>query len=406
MKNKSFTFLWTGQAAANCADILYTVALVSIVYSQSGSAMVVAMIPFVVTAAKFVSGLLAPILVDKYRLKALLAHSQLGKTFLLGILFVMVVWNSSHLSNYLIFTLVCFISFLDGWAAPARNAMLPRLVQREELVKANSLVSIADQTTQLGSWAVGGILVASINEGNVLLISLFLYLAATVCMYLIHDPMELETSTGDSQPKWEAVKEGWILIWTRSSLRSLHTIFTIEYIANAVWIAAILYIYVQEVLHMDKTWWGYINSSYFLGLIAGGFIGMKNSSWIDTKLSNVIIISSFGISAMTLAFGLISTPWLALAICAIYGVMEQLKIISMQTALQKSVTVQQLPKVYSAQSALISVVFGLSSLMFGYITDLFNVRFSFLIAAGLLCASALFAMANRNRFAKIETETQ
>ena len=46
-------------------------------------------------------------------------------------------------------------SLLDGWAAPASHAMLPRLVDAAELTKANSFVAIVDQLIQLGGWAVG-----------------------------------------------------------------------------------------------------------------------------------------------------------------------------------------------------------------------------------------------------------
>lgn len=60
MNNKSFRYLWTGQALANCGDLFYVVGLMAIVHEITGSAMYMAMIPFVTTLARFISGALRP----------------------------------------------------------------------------------------------------------------------------------------------------------------------------------------------------------------------------------------------------------------------------------------------------------------------------------------------------------
>jgi MFS transporter, DHA3 family, macrolide efflux protein len=396
MKNKSFRYLWLGQSLANSGDVFYIVSLMAIIHGITGSAMYMAVIPFVITIAKFFSGLIAPILLDKYRLKSLLIFSQMGKTIFLCFVGVHSFLGFSEATIYLIFGFVFLLSFLDGWATPARNAMLPRLVDSNELVRANSFVSLLDQTTQLGGWAIGGILVAAFGGVNVIWFTFVLFLISTAFMQLINDQYDEKVSVTRParQSKWESIKEGWILIWRTPSLQAIHVIYTIESMANTVWIAAIIYIYVGEVLHREQAWWGYINASFFLGLIAGGIFGMKYSGFIDKKIRTVIILSSFAICMMTFAFGVNSSPWSALLISALYGFFDQLKAISLQSSLQRSATVQQLPIIFSAQSALISLVFGFSSLAFGFITEILNVRMSFLLAAGLLLISSLYALSS------------
>lgn len=86
MKRKSFRYLWVGQALANSGDLFYIVGLMAIVHGITGSAMFMAMIPFVTTMARFISGSFAPVLMDKYNLKSLLASSQIGKTAVLFLL--------------------------------------------------------------------------------------------------------------------------------------------------------------------------------------------------------------------------------------------------------------------------------------------------------------------------------
>ncbi|UPG63969.1 MFS transporter [Metabacillus endolithicus] len=244
----------------------------AIIHEQTGSAMYLAVVPFIITVAKFSSGFIAPLLLDQYRLKSLLVFSQLAKTLLLFTMQMVTITFSWNL--VITFVLVFCISFLDGWATPARNAMLPRLVHRDDLIKANSFVATLDQTVQLGGWASGGILVALIGGNQMIWLTLCLFVISTFFMRLLKDDTEQigEEDNTTVQSKWQSLKEGWLFIWKVPSIRSIHLIYVFEYFASAVWIAAILYVYVEEILGKDQSWWGYINATFFLGLVIGGFL--------------------------------------------------------------------------------------------------------------------------------------
>lgn len=404
MKRKSFRYLWIGQALANSGDLFYIVGLMAIIYGITGSAMMMAMIPFVTTMARFISGSFAPVLMDKYSLKSLLASSQIGKTAVLFLLLMTYyALGEQEVTVYAILGFVFLISLLDGWAAPASHAMLPRLVDAAELTKANSFVAIVDQLIQLGGWAVGGLLVVALGGSNVIWLTFALALAAAVFMKLIEDRYE---STQEQKEKarvsnWSSIQEGWTLIWKQPSLRAIHVIYVLETMAGVIWIAATIYVYVADVLHREEAWWGYINASFFLGLMLGGLFGMRNAGLIDRNIRKFVICSSFGISIMTFGFGLTSVPWLALVFSAGFGVFEQLKAVSLQTTLQRGVSVHLLPKVYAAQSALVSLVFGLSTLLFGFITDEFGVRATYIIAATVLFISGCYALRIRTRLPEL-----
>ncbi|WP_098741796.1 MFS transporter [Paenibacillus sp. EZ-K15] len=404
MKRKSFRYLWIGQALANSGDLFYIVGLMAIIYGITGSAMMMAMIPFVTTMARFISGSFAPVLMDKYSLKSLLASSQIGKTAVLFLLLMTYyALGEQEVTVYAILGFVFLISLLDGWAAPASHAMLPRLVDAAELTKANSFVAIVDQLIQLGGWAVGGLLVVALGGSNVIWLTFALALAAAVFMKLIEDRHE---STQEQKEKarvsnWSSIQEGWTLIWKQPSLRAIHVIYVLETMAGVIWIAATIYVYVADVLHREEAWWGYINASFFLGLMLGGLFGMRNAGLIDRNIRKFVICSSFGISIMTFGFGLTSVPWLALVFSAGFGVFEQLKAVSLQTTLQRGVSVHLLPKVYAAQSALVSLVFGLSTLLFGFITDEFGIRATYIIAATVLFISGCYALRIRTRLPEL-----
>ncbi|MGN1401968.1 MAG: MFS transporter [Bacillus sp. (in: firmicutes)] len=392
MKYKSFAFLWSGQVLANSGDVFYIVGMIAGIYSLFDSAFVAALFPFINTAALFLSGFLAPLLIDRYRLKNLLVYSQVGKTLLLLLLSLYYVGGGESINLVLVFSLVFLISFLDGWANPAKSAMLPRIVPQEKLVKINSFVSVSDQLVFMGGWACGGILVGWLGESMILLITFVLYVLSTILMCFLEDHYEANQERSEGRASFY---EGWLLIWRVRKLRVLHVIFLLGTVANTVWIAAIIYIYVREQLQASEAWWGYINTSFFIGMLLGGLVAMRITDFIQARIRHIIILTSILAAIATGLFGLTTAPWVALLLSLAFGFFESVRGVAAETILQRSVEVDKLPKVYAAQSAMIAITFGVASLTVGFIADIAHISVPFLLAGCLIMSAALYAFWNR-----------
>lgn len=127
----------------------------------------------------------------------------------------------------------------------------------------------------------------------------------------------------------------------------------------------------------------------------GGFLSLKWSHLVDRLSSKVILVGALLASLTTLMFGLTSTPWMALVLSLLFGLVNQMKDVAQETLVQKSVVHRLLPNIYSAKDALITAIFGASSLILGNLTDLFGVRFIFMLAATLLFISSIIVIINR-----------
>ncbi|KAA0941041.1 MFS transporter [Sporosarcina sp. ANT_H38] len=397
MKSASFRFLWIGQSMANLGDIFYIVGLISILYASTDSPFTLALVPFLSMFGRFISGMISPLLLNRYPLKKLLVYSQVSKTLLLYLLALILVFHMTS-SVLVLLSFVFTIAFLDGWAAPASQAMLPRLVPKNELVKANSFFSVIYETVNLGGWAIGGLIVAFLSGQTVILITVVLYLMATLLMTKIIDPTEFQRKISKGRQIGE-LKEGWQIVWRNPLYKSLYVIIVFEAVANVVWIASILYVFVTEILGETEAWWGYINTSFFIGMVVGGIICSRFTLIFEKKLKCVLIIFSFGISIMTFLFGLTEMAWLSLIFAGLNGVFQQLKAIASNTFLQKSASTEELPKIYAAQSALVSLLFAVSSLLFGALAEIGNVRITFIISAALLGIAAIYTVIRHRRFA-------
>lgn len=395
MKSVSFRSLWIGQAFANLGDVFYIVGMISMMYSVSQSAFFLALLPFINTVGRFTSGYLSPLLFDKYRLKSLLCFSQISKTVVFFGLALWLTWTDGVFS-FVLFG-VFLLAFLDGWADPASRAMLPRLVGKEEIVRANSLFSVVSQVIQLGGWALGGVLVAWLGGRSVLWITFLLFVVASGLMLLIRDRTNVAVGTGEA-PAASVLKRGWQAIWQTPVFRSIHIVLFLESMANVVWIAAIIYVFVSEVLDKSEAWWGYINTTFFIGLLLGGLLTAVYARLMERHLFRMLLWSAIAVSIFTVVFGLNRAAIMALVLSVLFGICEQIKSIAMETYLQKKAEPEDLPNIYGAQGALTSLTFGIASLAMGALAEAFGVQSVFLLAGGLLAASAGYLFFMRGRF--------
>ncbi|WP_052114935.1 MFS transporter [Pontibacillus chungwhensis] len=396
MKN-SFRLLWSGQMLANLGDVLYIVGIITFLYASTESSFVLAMLPFLNTFGRFMSGMVSPILMNRYSLKTLLVASQVSKTIVLSVL---ATWNTlAQVPVLFLFVFILTIALLDGWALPATDAMLPRIVKKEELVKANSFVSIVTESTQLGGWAIGGVLASLIGGQNLLWLTFILFVTSTVLLNGILDPVPFKKHNGEKRMIGE-LSEGFKVIWRSKLFRVIHIEMVMEAIANVVWVAAIIYVYVDEVLGRSEAWWGYLNTCFFLGMIAGGSICARFHNRLEHKLRSYMLGASFVVVVMTLSFGFNQVAWVALVLAFFHGIFGQVKGVGLNTFLQKEATGEQLPKIYALQSGVLSLIFGVSTLLFGALTEWVGVQYVFMLSGILLWIGTVYLMFYRFVFPK------
>ncbi|WJV29354.1 MFS transporter [Rossellomorea sp. AcN35-11] len=253
MHSDAFRNLWFGQALANMGDVLYIVGLISVIYNITGSALYMTAVPLVITYSRFISSVAAPLLLNSTQMRSLIAYSQMGKTFFLCCFLLFMVLRMENV--WFILGCASIISFLDGWALPARNSYVPFLVKREELMGANGFLSTVDRTIQFSSWALGGMLLAFMGEMNLFIVIIVLFLASS--LFMLKLPVIPSTSLQVRKVWWQQkLGEGWSEVRKRRGLVPVLCIYGLESISGTVWIAAVLYLYVDLQLDRGVEWWG------------------------------------------------------------------------------------------------------------------------------------------------------
>ncbi|NPC93215.1 MFS transporter [Bacillus sp. WMMC1349] len=383
MKNKSFYALFTGNFLAQLGDSFYIIALISFIYNQTGSATISAVIPVLRVMAQVLSGLLTPFLIDQFPLKALLVSSQACQTSIL----LLLTMATNSVSLLLILTFI--ISFFDGWIKPCRNSLIPSLVPKSQIFKANSFINSFDQVIQLIGWSTGGLFIVYFGEVEVLLATVSLFLISTLLLSVIKTRSTLEKNKKVKEAKLKKFLSGWLLIWNNKVLKTIVAMDIIETFAGSIWIGSIILVFVKENLHQSESWWGFINATNCGGMILGSLVALLFSKKMDHKLRATIFASSLSVCILTTLFAINTNPWFALGISLLMGIPYQIRDITQQTFFQTSVSYTELPKVYSVHGILNYSAFGLSVLMMGFISDYFGVQKVYIVASFLYGLSAL-----------------
>ncbi|AYK06530.1 MFS transporter [Brevibacillus laterosporus] len=399
MLTKQVRFLWVGQMLANAGDVFYIISLLTLVFEKTHSAVYTGFVPLTIILAQTVSGFLAPLMQRRFSLSTLLFLSQFAKTILLGLLVFVTQWSALPLLFSL--GLASFISFLDGWATPARNALLPRIAQPVHLLRLNSLFATTDQVIQFVGWALGGMLVAFLGITYLFAVSLGLFILSTVCMAYLHDPIFQATTRTDSSSNKEALLRGWNYILRSRALFTLTCMDVLESLAGAIYVAAIMLFYVSDVLGKGQEWWGYLNASYFVGMIAGGLLLAVIATHVSRHFLSFLLGAGLFSALVTLGLGVTHSAWVALFLSFLSGPATQIQYVSKQTYFQRNVDSLYLPNVLSAKSTVEYVGYGLSVLILTNVVAVYGAAMAYIAASGILLTSLLLGFIMRRAF-KIE----
>lgn len=398
--NRNFNYLLTGQSVANIGDVLYIVSIIYLIFELTGSATAAAAVPFAITGSMFISNLLTPLLMQRFNLKWLLVGSQIGKTGLL----IALALSLPHLSldNYSwLFLLISLIAMLDGCANPVTRSLIPIYVEREQLLKANGLTETLTQLIQTAMWFVGSSLLIWLTATELVWITAGLFFLSSLLLISLQ---AVEFTPAVQHGKWQQISNGWKTVSASPVLKRIALMDILETIAGAVWIAAILYVFVSEALGAEEQWWGFINGSFFLGLIAGSLFCLRFSDCIEKNLSRFIFGGAIFSSLSTFLFGLNDIAVVALLLSFGVGIFSQLKNIPQQTVIQTSVQPERLPTVFTTLGAIGTGTFGVASLLMGILADLFGIRAVFMLSGLLLAAVAWIAFEGRNYLSNLAQE--
>ena len=390
--SKSLQTLLFSQSIANVADIFLRVILIANVFVLSGSVMATTMVPILIGLSGFVASFLVPLVTRNWSLNRIIFYTQAGKTLLLMCLTIFLVLMTT-VSVTLLYLFVVGISILDGFASPVSHAILP--FYTKDLGKANAALSVSSESIQLLGWGLGGLLFASLGFIPSLLITLVLFLLATVWTSRLP---EVQIEKIEAETNGETLFRGWKLLWKKGRVRFLLGTNLLEILANSIGISSILLVFVTSVLGETEVFWGYTNTAYSIGVLLGGGLILRISDCLVRKKWQSISYPLLLMACVTMAVLQFPIPSLFLIANILIGFLSQFKEITESVLLQESVVESDLVYVYSVFEVVSTLAFTLFTYGMSWAVERFGITFVFMLSAVSLLLEALFVIGMRNRY--------
>lgn len=159
-ENESFVRLFLGRIVTNAGDSMYTIAAMWVVFELTGSTLYTGIAGFLVRIPSSLQFLVGP-LVDRWSIRSILVRTQ----FIQGVcvLLVPLAAATDNLSVWVVLSIIPVLALLNQFVYPAQSTTLPRILEEDELVRANSLFSFANKGTNMAFNAASGVLITIIG---------------------------------------------------------------------------------------------------------------------------------------------------------------------------------------------------------------------------------------------------
>ena len=193
--NANFRRLFLGRLVTNAGDSVYFIAAMWLVYDLTGSPFYTGVAGFLIQAPQALQVFAGP-LVDRWSIRNVLVRTQVVQAVF--VLVVPVAWYLDVLSVWLVLIVMPLLTLLNQVVYPAQNAAIPRIVSETELVRANSLISVAYQGVDMAFNAAAGVLIALVGAIALYVLDSLTFLVA-VGLFLGLSIPPARTNGGESE---------------------------------------------------------------------------------------------------------------------------------------------------------------------------------------------------------------
>lgn len=316
LKQSNFRWLWVGQTLIYCAAQYWFVTLTWMVLQKTGSGIALGTILMAAAIPRGILMLVGGAISDRFPPNTIAAIATATNTLLTGSLTLLLLTNTFNLYGLILISGLFGIS--EAFLYPATLALLPRIIRKSHLVQANAWMQGSEQISNVLGPALAGITIGLFGLTPAFALNTALFAIGAGCIYMVRtrqfkvtSPLELHTLTKD--------------IWEGLHYANHHPGIRISLLLIAMINFAILGPIVVGVAELvtsrlggDATTFGFLQSAYGIGALAGVWIASRMNAIKQLQTPLVLLASALGIELITLGF--VFHPWTAAAIILSMGV--------------------------------------------------------------------------------------
>jgi len=380
LKNRNFFLLWLGQIISQLGDRLGQMALIGFVYLRApGSAIQIAKILSFTIIPVFIIGPLAGVYVDRWDRKRTMYVCDFIRSALVLTIPLFLFYIKSLIPVYL----VIFIVFSIGrFFVPAKLSIVPDLVDKKDLLIANSLVNTTGMIAAILGFGISGVVVEWLGARSGFFLDAFSFLVSGILIFSIAKDFKSlvnfkevgeEIVSVIRKSVFQEIKEGARYFMRNKDIRfTAGIIFALWSALGAVYVVVI--VFVQKSLHSATKDLGllvmFLGIGLFLGSLVYGRFGQRFSHY-KTIFSSLALS---GIMLIIFALGINYYPRFAVAaaLALMLGLAIAPIMIASNTIIHTASDNEMMGKIFSSME----IVMHLGFLLFMFISSVLAERFS------------------------------
>jgi MFS family permease len=394
LRNRSFVLLWAAQILSTLGNELYNIGVMVTIFEETGSALQTAGVFVARMVPALILGPAAGVIIDRYPRRLVLVGMNLAQALLLWAL--LLAGGGETSSTWSGYAIVIGLATAQTFYRPAQQAILPDIVSRAELVRANSLMMSTNQAILMASYAVGGVLILQYGTQLLVIISLATYLVGAAATVLIVAPERPATAEVDRPDVGflRAVWDGLVYVRDHPLARPLVVMETFEHWPHGIWISALMLVFTREALQAGTQAWGYQGAAFFAGQLAGALVAVFVAERLARRAGWVIIGSAFLYGVLTLAYAVSPTVLFAVFVSFVFGPPSAIRDVTQDALLQATASPELMGRVYATRDTLARISFMLAGVAFAWLADQVSVRWVYLIGGVMYVGTALYALSS------------
>jgi MFS family permease len=377
LKNRNFVILWSGQIFSQLADKVNLVLMIAIIESQFQSENQsisgwVSAITIANTIPAVLFGSLAGVYVDRWHKKDVLVITNILRgLLLLSLPFLLWLTRGQVVANlpfgFEILLVVTFlVSALGQFFGPAEQSAISMIVDKPNLLSANSLYTTTAMGSLIVGFAIGDPILAladsvgasvglGVNIGKELLVGAS-YALAGIVLLMLRTGETKQLPTGDEPHVLADLKDGVRYLGENKQIKgALIQLVILQSIIASMTIVAVR---MAELLPEIK-------ASQFGFLLAAGGVGMAlgafGLSYVGAKFSRaqLSLYGSIGVACSLVGLSFSQSLWLSLLCLVGMGVFSASVAIPSQTTIQSETPEEMRGKVFGLQNNAVNIALSL-----------------------------------------------
>lgn len=260
---RDFRLMWIGACTSSIGTWMQIVAQGWLIYRLSHSARLLGMDQFLAGLPIFLFTIIGGVVADRTERRKILLMSQWLQMASAGTLTVLVAMGLTH-----VWPILC-LSFVSGLAqafgGPAYSALIPTLVDKEDMPNAIALNSIQFNLAVTVGPALAGITLAKLGETWCFGLNALSFLAPIVSLSMISARFVPENT---KQSMYNSLAQGIKFIWHQGSMVGLIVLaFLMTFLAMPM--RTYIPVFVKDIFHRGPETYGNLLSLMGVGSICG-----------------------------------------------------------------------------------------------------------------------------------------